>query len=281
VQLKSIKGKTALVTGGSKGLGPYIAKFLAREGSNIALTARSENELAVVADELTDLNIKARAYPADISEHGARIKLVDQVIEEFGQIDILVNNAGIEWISRYNDLSPEFIEIMIQTNQIAPMVLTRLVLPAMLARGSGHIVTMSSLGGIKGSPYSATYAATKAGLIAWASGLREELRNTGVSASVICPGFVANAGMFAVYSKRAPKITGETTPEKVADAVVRSIKKDIGRVIVNPGPILPMQILDAFQPGIMSWILRKFGVYDWYHEQSEENLKINQTQKLI
>ena len=88
------------------------------------------------------------------------------------------------------------------------MVLTRLALPDMLTRGSGHGVTMSSLGGIKGYPY----AATKAGLIAWTGGIREELRNTGVSDSVICPGFVAEAGMFAVYNKRTPKIAGETTP---------------------------------------------------------------------
>ncbi len=99
------------------------------------------------------------------------------------------------------------------------------------------------------------------------------MRNSGVSASVICPGFVAEAGMFAVYNKRAPKIAGETTPEKVADAVMRAIKKDIGRIIVNPGLVWPMQVLDAIHPGIMSWILRTFGVYDWYRAQAEENLK--------
>jgi short-subunit dehydrogenase len=281
VPLKSIEGKTALVTGGSMGLGPYVAKFLAREGVNIALTARSEDALTDIARELTELNIKALAYPADITEHDARVELVEHVKKEFGQIDILVNNAGMEWVSSYAGLSPEFIQTMIQTNQVAPMVLTRLILPDMLARGSGHVVTMASLGGMKGSPYSATYAATKAGLIAWTSGVREELRNTGVSASVICPGFVAKAGMFAVYNKRAPKITGETTPEKVADAVILAIKKDIGRIVVNPGLVWPMQILDAIHPDIMSWVFRKFGVYAWYRGQSEENLKQRQSEKPI
>ena len=255
------------------GLGPYVAKFLAQEGVNIALTARSEDALKDIACDLTELNITARAYPADITEPDARVELVAQVTKEFGHIDILVNNAGVEWLSRYTDLSSEFIQTMIQTNQVAPMVLTRLVLPEMIARGSGHVVTMASLGGIKGSPYSATYAATKAGLITWTGGIREELRNTGVSASVICPGFVAQAGMFAAYNKRAPKITGETTPEKVADAVIRAIKKDIGRIIVNPGLIWPMIWLDALNPAIMYWVLRKFGVYEFYKQQAADNMK--------
>jgi len=221
------------------------------------------------------------AVAADITDDGSRKGLLEQVKAEFGQIDILVNNAGMEWVSRYTDLSPEFIQTMIQTNQVAPMVLTRLVLPDILARGSGHVVTLSSLGGTKGSPYSATYAVTKAGLIAWTSGLREELRNAGVSASVICPGFVAEAGMFAVYNKEAPKLLGETTPEKVADAVIRAIKKDIGRIIVNPGPVWSMQILDAIHPGIGTWILRRFGVYAWYQGQSDDNLKQRQAEEVI
>lgn len=269
-----IAGKTALLTGGSRGLGPFIGRALARQGVNLALTARSKDSLNSVAAELNGLGVRVIAVAADITDDESRKDLLKQVKTEFGRIDILVNNAGIEWVSRYTDLSPDFIQTMIQTNQIAPMVLTRLVLPDLLTRDSGHIVTISSLGGTKGSPYSATYAATKAGLIAWSSGIREELRGSGVSASVICPGFVAEAGMFAAYKKKAPKLLGATTPKKVADAVIRAIKKDIGRVIVNPGPVWPMQMLDAIHPAIGTWLLRNFGVYDWYCGQSEDNLKL-------
>jgi len=88
---------------------------------------------------------------------------------------------------------------------------------------------------------------------------------------VICPGFVAEAGMFAVYGKRAPGIVGETTPGKVAEAVIDAIRKDVGEIIVTPGPIRPMMVLDAIHPGIGAWILRTFGVYDFYRQQSEEN----------
>jgi len=268
--LKNLSGRNALLTGGSRGLGPYIGRALAGEGVNVALTARSEADLQTVAGELAAMGVKAKAIPADVTDAASRTKLLDQVRAELGGIDILINNAGIERLSLYTRLSPEFIETMIQTNLAAPLLLTRLLLPEMMRQGSGHIVTISSMGGKKGSPYSATYAATKAGLIEWTRGLREELRETGVSASVICPGFVAGAGMFAVYGKRAPRIVGETTPEKVADAVIRSIRKDVGETIVNPGPVRPMMVLDAIHPGMGAWILRTFGVYDFYRRQSEE-----------
>lgn len=266
--MKEIKGKVALLTGGSRGLGPYIARALAKEGVYLALSARSQEELDAAAEEVRKMGVEAIAVPADVTDASSRDELLETVKKTFGRVDILINNAGIEHISRYTRLSPETIETMIQTNLVAPMLLTRRLLPDIIEQGSGHVVNMSSLGGKKGSPYSATYSATKAGLIEWTRGLREELRETGVSASVICPGFVSEAGMFAVQNKKAPGIVGETTPEKVAEAVIRAIKKDVGEIIVNPGPIKPMMILDAIHPGIGAWILRTFGVYEFFRGQA-------------
>jgi short-subunit dehydrogenase len=271
--MKNLKGKNALITGGSRGLGPVIAEALAGKGVNIALAARSEEELNTVADTLSSCPIRTVAIPTDITDEASLLNLVDKTLEAFGTIDILVNNAGIEWVSRYVSLSPEHIRRIIKTNLTGPMILTRLVLPHMLKRESGHIVTMSSLGGKKGSPYSATYAATKAGLVEWTSSLRQELKGTGVGASVICPGFVSDVGMFAVYNKRAPKIVGETTPEKVARAVIRAIEKDIQEIIVSPGAIIVMKLLDAIHPGIISTFLRYTGVYDFYRGQADDNEK--------
>jgi len=269
--MKSIQGKNALLTGGSRGLGPYIAHALAEEGVNLALIARSEDGLIATAGELSQFEVTCKTYPADIIDEGSRAELLEKVKSDFGHIDLLINNAGMEWVSTYVGLTPDHIKTMIQTNLMAPMLLTRMVLPMMLEKGSGHIVTMSSLGGKKGSPYSATYAATKAGLIEWTRGLREELRKTGIGASVICPGFVAQAGMFAVYNKPAPKLTGETTPEKVSGAVMTAIKKDVGEIIVNPGPTFLMTLMDAIHPGIMAWLLRTFGVYEFYRQQALDN----------
>jgi len=269
--MKNLRGRVALLTGGSRGLGAYVAEALAGEGVNLALTARSEAGLASTAKKLRRFDVDVRIYPADITDSASRADLLAQVRADFGPIDLLINNAGIEWVSSYTAIPPDHIEKMLQTNLMAPMLLTRLALPDMLARGTGHIVTMSSLGGKKGSPYSATYAATKAGLIQWISGLRAELYKTGVSASVICPGFVAESGMFAVYNKRAPRITGETTPSKVARAVIRAIKKDVGEIVVNSKAMWPLIMMEAIHPDLSGWVLRTFGVHDFYRRQAKEN----------
>ncbi|MBW2402386.1 MAG: SDR family NAD(P)-dependent oxidoreductase [Deltaproteobacteria bacterium] len=269
--MKDLRGKNAVLTGASRGLGPYIARALAQEGVNVALTARTADALEATVQEVSALGVEAVAIPMDITDEAGRKRLLERARAAHGPIDILINNAGIEWICRYTDMSSEQIEHMVQTNLIAPLILSRLVLPDMIERGSGHIVMMSSLGGKKGSPYSATYAATKAGLIEWTSSVREELRGSGVSASVLCPGFVSDAGMFAGYGKRAPRLAGETSPEKVAAAVVHMIEHDIAEKIINPGPKRLLDITNAISPTMVSWILRRFGVYEFYRQQAEDN----------
>lgn len=256
----------------SRGLGPYIARALANEGVHLALTARTADALEATASEVTALGVRAIAIPEDVTAPAGRARLLERATAH-APIDILVNNAGIEWVCRYTDMSVEQIENMVQTNLVAPLILSRLVLPDMVARGSGHVVMMSSLGGKKGSPYSATYAATKAGLIEWTSSAREELRGTGVSASVICPGFVSQAGMFAEYGKSAPRLAGESTPKEVAEAVLRAIERDVGETIVNPGPNRLMEVANAISPGTVTWILRRFGVYEFYRQQAEDNTR--------
>ncbi len=274
--MKNLKGKNALLTGGSMGIGPNIARVLAREGVNIALSARSEDKLTAVAHGLKEYNVRAIAVPADVTDPKSREKMVETVKNEFGRIDLLINNAGIEWLSSFNDLTQNQIQNMIETNLIAPLMITRLVLPDMLKNSKGHIVTISSLGGKKGSPYSATYAAAKAGLIAWTSSLRAELYKTGVSASVVCPGFISDTGMFAEYNKKAPKIVGESKPEDVYKAVVKCIKKDIQEIVVNPGATKLMMIIDAVNPNIITSILRKTGVHEFFRRQAQDNKKQQQ-----
>jgi len=271
--MKNIKGKNALLTGGSRGLGPHIARCLAEEGVNMALTARTANGLQSTADDVARDNVKVNIYPGDITDQSFRESLVKQVQADFGQIDILINNAGMVWVSSYIAIEPDYIEKMIQTNLIAPMLLTRLVLPDMLDRGSGQIVTMSSLGGKRGNPYDGIYSATKAGLIEWTRGLRIELHETGVGVSVICPGFVSESGMFAVYNKKPPWISNATTPEKVTEAVKRAIQKNLGEIAVNPGPAWLIPLLDAIHPGMANWLYKIGGVYEFYRKQAEDNEK--------
>jgi short-subunit dehydrogenase len=268
--MKTIRGAHALVTGGSRGLGPCIARALAREGANLTLTARSADALGAVAEEVARKGTRVHSIAADVCDDGERRRLIQEAESGLGPIDVLVNNAGIEMIVPYTDLTPDRIEGMVRTNLVSPLILSRLVLEGMIERGRGHVVMMSSFGGKKGSPYSATYAATKAGLIAWTSGLRVELQGTGVSASVISPGFVSEAGMFAVRTQDAPRVLGTSTPEAVAEAVVRAIRKDVFEIVVNPGPVKLGLMLDQLSPGLTRWLLEKTGVYDYYRKQAVE-----------
>lgn len=260
--MKELKGRNALLTGASRGLGVHIARALAEEGVNLALIARSIDALDEVREEVILHNIKAVVIPADLSDTEQVMALADKVGDELGPIDILINNAGIEWANPFCSYSPQEIQKMIQVNFTAPMLLTRSVLQGMLDRGRGHIVNMSSLAGKTGFPNQTPYASTKAGMIMFTNSLRTELDGTPVGASVICPGFVAEDGMYAEMEKRAgpaPRLLKPTTPDKVTSAVIKAIKKDKAEIIVSALPVRPAFIIQEIFPGIKSTLNKVFG----------------------
>lgn len=270
--MKDLRGRTAILTGASKGIGVYVARALAKEGANLVLAARSASALEAVREEVERLGVRAVAIPTDVGDRSALESLVERSGSEFGAIDILVNNAGIELTLAYHKLTPEEIEEMVRVNLIAPMHLTWLVLPDMLERGQGHIVNMSSLAGKAGSAYGEPYGATKAGLIGFTQSLRGTYRRHGVSASVVCPGFVEE-GMYAKikeeFGVEAPRRVGVSKPEAVASGVIRAIKKDLPEVIVNPGPIRLLLAVAAMSPGLGEWIGERSGVNASFQKLAE------------
>jgi short-subunit dehydrogenase len=163
--LKRLQGRTAIITGTSRGIGPYIAGSLAKEGVNLVLAARSAEELEQVATELRTDDIRVITVPTDVADHEALKCLVAAAERELGEIDILVNNAGFDWQIPFHRLSFEDVERSVQVNLMAPIDLTHLLLPGMLERGRGHIVNVSSIAGYVGFPYTEAYAAAKSGLI--------------------------------------------------------------------------------------------------------------------
>jgi short-subunit dehydrogenase len=210
----------------------------------------------------------------DVADAAGREALVREADAAFGGVHVLVNNAGIESTFSYHRLATEEIERVIAVNLIAPMLLTRLVLPGMLARREGHIVNIASLAGKQGPAFNEPYAASKAGLIGFTQSLRAEYRGTGVSASVVCPGFVREAGMFAdarVRVRREPsRILGTTTPRAVADAVVRCIERDLPEALVNPGPTRLLMAILALAPSFGEWFARRAGVTDIFRAWAED-----------
>lgn len=258
-----LKETVVLLTGGSRGIGPIIAEALAKRGANIALTARSKSGLDEVATRLRAIGIKVLIIPIDLSQLSQREKLVADVMSEFGKIDILVNNAGLETEGAYAELSWSSIQETIEVNLIAPMALTRLVLPEMLERKSGHIVNIASIAAKSGAPYDAAYSGTKAGLAEWAHALRLELANTGVRFSTIFPGFIREVGMFAKFGMKSPWIVGSCTPSQVAEAVVDAIEKDRLEKIINSRPLRHLFMLNELSPTIGDWLIRISGVVDF------------------
>jgi short-subunit dehydrogenase len=258
--VKELRGRTALVTGASGGIGLIVAWALAREGMNLALAARSREPLEQLALELRQSGVRAVAFPTDVADEAQLRELVTATIGEFGGIDLLVNNAGIEAFRPYHLIEPKDIVRTIQVNLSATLLLTRFVLPHMLAAGRGHIVNMASTAGKYGPAFGAAYGASKAGMIAFTQALRGELHRTGVSASAICPGFTHDGGIYEVIKHRTgrgtPWYLGSTSAQAVARAVIKSIRNDRPELIVNFPALRPVFVLCQAFPRLGEWIVR-------------------------
>jgi short-subunit dehydrogenase len=223
-----LSGRTALLTGATGGLGRAIAKALAVRGAKVQLSARGAEALQGLAKELPGDG--HRILPADLAESGA----AEQLAVSAGDVDVLVANAGLPAAGWLYDFTPEEVGRALRVNLEAPMLLARALFPAMIERGSGHMVFVSSLAGKAASPRSSIYNATKFGLRGFALALRTDLGPRGVGVSLVSPGFIRDAGMFADAGAKPPAGLGTATPEQVADAVVKAIEQDKVELAVAP-----------------------------------------------
>ncbi len=265
--MKNLQGRTALVTGASGGIGTHLARRLAREGVNVAVSGRREDALAKVATELSALGVKAVAVPADLSQLSNIDPLLDRVEATLGPIDVLVNNAGVESIGAFTSYTREELTTSIDINLTAPLLLTHRLTPGMLERGQGHVVFIASVAGKVGPAFSEPYAATKAGLVGLTQSLRAEYLGAPVGFSVVCPGFVAGDGMYARMVEdghSSNRLLGETTTEKISEAVVQAILKDRAEIIESGAPIRPLLALAQLAPGLVERVAPKFGVTELF-----------------
>ena len=250
-----LKNKNVIITGGSRGIGPVIAESLIINGANVAIAARSESALQNVAGHLSKTGSKVLTVTVDLNIQSQRELLVDSVLKEFGTIDILINNAGLETEGAYAELPWTAIQETVEVNLLAPMALTRLILPLMLMNKSGHIINIASIAAKSGSPYAAVYSGTKAGLAEWTRGLRLELAGTGVRFSTIFPGYVTEVGMFARFGKKSPWIIGSCSPNQVAKTVLNVIQKRKIEKIVNSRPLRYSFIINELSPKLGDWLM--------------------------
>lgn len=179
---------TALVTGASSGIGLELATLLARDGYDVVLVARRREKLEALGEVLQKrYGIRVQAIAADLADPAAPAEIVRQVTE-LASVDVLVNNAGFGGLGRFVETDLDTERRMIQVNVTALTALTKLVLPGMLARRRGRILNLASTAGFAPGPLMAVYYATKAYVISLSEALGEELRGSGVSVTVLCPG---------------------------------------------------------------------------------------------
>ena len=256
----NLAGKTAIVTGASRGIGPYIAKTLASKGVKIIAIARNLKglEKTKIDIKLDDQNCSIISF--DLTQINEIENFVKHTWEDYGPIDILINNAGIENYQHFDHLSKKMLSDIISLNLRSPLEVSRSILPKMIKQKSGHIINISSLAGKKGVAYNSVYSASKAGLLMWSDALRQEYKDSPIDISVICPGFVSDAGMFYDGKVTAPKLLGTSRPQKVANAVIKALNKGSCEIIVNSGPIRPLLSLGQISWKLADKITRLFGV---------------------
>ena len=221
-----LSGQTALVTGASRGIGKSIALALGQAGAKVACIARNEEKLRETADAITSAGGSAVVYACDVTDSAAVQKVVDAVVEDWGQLDIVVNNAGITRDTLIPRMSDEEWDDVITTNLRSVFLFTRAATQVMMRRRSGRIINISSVSGIMGNPGQANYSASKAGIIGMTQTVAREIAGRKVTVNAICPGFIATEMTEAMgpvvqdeVKKRVPvKRLGEAT--EVADAVL-------------------------------------------------------------
>jgi short-subunit dehydrogenase len=247
-----LAGARALVTGATGGIGAAIVHAFHGRGAHVVVSGRR----AEVLEELqTGLGERVEVVPADLSERDAPARLA----EAAGAVDVLVANAALPASGRVEDFEPGQIDRALDVNLRAPIQLTRALLPGMIERGRGHVVLVSSLSGKTGSPRSGIYSATKFGLRGFAAGLREDVEPRGIGVSVVFPGFVSEAGLFADSGVKLPRWVGTRTPAQVADAVVGAIERDRAEVDVAPLGIRIGTRVAGLAPVTVARVQRRLG----------------------
>lgn len=189
--MKLLEGKTAIITGGSRGIGKGIAEVFAKHGAHVAFTYSSSEEAAIALEnELKKEGVKAKSYKSDAANYQQAQELAEEVVKDFGSIDILINNAGITKDNLLMRITEEDFDKVIEVNLKSVFNMTKAVQRTMLKQRKGSIINMSSVVGVKGNAGQTNYAASKAGIIGFTKSVALELGSRDIRCNAIAPGFI-------------------------------------------------------------------------------------------
>lgn len=249
--------KIAVITGASSGIGAALSTLLAKEKATVVIGARRVSKLDEICGRIRSAGGSCIAVQCDVTERADAERLVNTALTTFGRIDILVNNAGQGHFASVEDTTDDIMYRMFAVNVFPLWYTTRPVLPSMRRRGSGHIINIASMAGKIGYPYNSAYVAAKHACVGFTHALRQELAETGIHATVVCPAGVATnwasvtegGSMLTFFSESGqhvkriarergislPPIEGVKTPEEIAEAILVCIDHPVPEVYTHRG----------------------------------------------
>ncbi|MGW2747807.1 SDR family NAD(P)-dependent oxidoreductase [Streptomyces sp. NPDC001450] len=245
-----IAGATVLLTGVTGGIGGALAAEMSARGADLILTGRRREALEPLAERFG-----ARTILADLGDADDVLRLA----EEAAGTDVLIANAALPSSGDVLDYTPEQIDRALAVNLRAPAMLARLLAPAMVTAGRGHICFVGSLSGMAATKSSSMYNATKFGLRGFSLAFRQDLHGTGVGVSIVQPGFVRELGMFANTGSPTPGGVRTVAPEKVVKGVTRAIERDVAEVNVAPVELKLLTKIASQFPGFAERVQRLAG----------------------
>jgi short-subunit dehydrogenase len=245
-----LRGAQVLLTGATGGIGRALAVELAARGGTVVLTGRRTDVLGPLATELG-----GRAIPADLTDRDA----IEELLTAAGEIDVLVANAALPATGLLADYSINEIDSALDVNLRAPIVMAKLAAERMAVRRRGHLVFINSLSGKTASAYASLYNATKFGMRGFALALREDMRPHNVGVSTVFPGFISDVGMFADSGATLPPGVSTRSPQDVADATIRAIKKNLAEVDVAPLSLRLLALFGVMAPSLVAAVQRRIG----------------------
>ncbi|URM36987.1 3-ketoacyl-ACP reductase [Flavobacterium anhuiense] len=189
--MTDLKNKNAFITGAGKGIGKAVAIALAKEGVNLILVSRTQNDIDQLAAETAKLGVKTLALSADVSDINSINSAVEKAIDEFKHIDILINSAGIASFGKFLELEPEAWERIIQVNLMGTYYTTRAIIPNMIERQTGDIINISSTAGLNGNALTSAYSASKFAVLGLTDSLMQEMRKHNIRVTALTPSTVA------------------------------------------------------------------------------------------